>query len=98
MLAHHHVVIVVGRCRLVRLGLGRGVCLNFVVALLDDSDLIGNLVFSYVELENAPDCLRVEICVELLMQGMIGNSIHALALKQLNLVVNKTTQKLLKLS
>lgn len=61
MLAHHNVVIVVGSCGLVRLGLGRGVGLNFVVALLDDSDLIGNLVFSYVELENAPDCLRVEI-------------------------------------
>ena len=98
MLAHHNVVIVVGSCGLVRFGLGRGIGLNFVVALLDDSDLIGNFVFSYVELENSPNCLRVEIRVELLMKGMIGNSVHALALKQLNLIINKTTQKLLKLS
>jgi len=98
MLAHHHVVIVVGRGGLVRLGLGSGISLNFVVALLDDSDLIGNFVFSYVELENTPDCLRVKICVELLMEGMIGNSVHALALKEFNLVINKAAQKLLKLS
>lgn len=32
------------------------------------------------------------------MKGMIGNSVHALALKQLNLIINETTQKLLKLS
>ena len=71
------------------IGLCCSICLHFVAAFLDDSDLVGDLIFGHIEFEDRSNCLWVEIGIELVAVRMIRDSIHALSLKKLDLVVNE---------